>query len=177
MRKVSCTMLGTALLFLSLTLVCSPASAANFPPPPGWGEPAALPPANGQGQVTFKHGGTTLTLPLNQIKIDTPKPDMINVSLTYVDAKQANKLELYFTSMPKLGKNDPRLITGFVVTTKAHGLSKSSANKTKCDLAISSLTKQAVSGTLSCKGMTDLSAENPAPEVTAVKFDGKVKAQ
>ena len=176
MRKVSCTMLGAALLSLSFTLLCSPAPAADFPPPPGWGLPAALPPANGQGQVTFKHGGTTLTLPLNQIEIDTTKPDMINVSLTYVDSKQANKLELYFTSMPKLGKK-PYLITGFVVTTKAHGLSKSSANKTKCDLAISSLTKQAVSGTLSCKAMTDLSAEQAAPDVTAVKFDGKLNAQ
>ena len=176
MRKVSCTMLGAALLSLSFTLLCSPAPAADFPPPPGWGQPAALPPANGQGQVTFKHGGTTLTLPLNQIEIDTTKPDMIIVSLTYVDAKQANKLELSFTSMPKLGKN-PHLITGFVVTTKAHGLSKSSANKTKCDLAISSLTKQAVSGTLSCKAMTDLSAEQAAPDVTAVKFDGKLNAQ
>ena len=169
-------MLGIALLSLSLTLVCSLASAADFAPPPGWGQPAALPPANGQGQVTFKHGGTALTLPLNQIKIDNTKPDMYIVSLTYVDAKQANKLELSFTSMPKLGKN-PHLITGFVVTTKAHGLSKSSANKTKCDLAISSLTKQAVSGTLSCKSMTDLSAEQAAPDVTAVKFDGKLNAQ
>ena len=176
MIKVSCTMLGIALLSLSLTLVCSLAPAADFAPPPGWGQPAALPPANGQGQVTFKHGGTALSLPLNQIKIDTAQPDMFLVSLTYVDAKQANKLELSFTSMPKLGKN-PHLITGFVVTTKAHGLSKSSANKTKCDLAISSLTKQAVSGTLSCKAMTDLSAEQAAPDVTAVKFDGKHNAQ
>jgi hypothetical protein len=158
-------------------MVCSLAPAADFAPPPGWGQPAAPPPANGQGQVTFKHGGTALTLPLNQIKIDTTKPDMFLVSLTYVDDKQANKLELSFTSMPKLGKNDPRLITGFVVTTKAHGVSKVSANKTKCDFAISSLTAQAVSGTLSCKAMTDLSAEKAAPDVTAVKFDGKLKAQ
>jgi len=177
MIKVSCTMLGIALLSLSLTLVCSLAPAADFAPPPGWGQPAALPPANGQGQVTFKHGGTALTLPLNQIKIDNTKPDMYIVSLTYVDAKQANKLELSFTSMPKLGKNDPRLITGFVVTTKAHGVSKVSANKSKCDFAISSLTARAVAGTLSCNAMTDLSAEQAAPDVTAVKFDGKLNAQ
>lgn len=175
MRKVSCTMLGITLLSLSFSLVCSLAPAADFAPPPGWGQPAALPMANGQGQVTFKHGGTALTLPLNKIKIDTTQPDMFLVSLTYVDVKQENKLELSFSSMPKLGKDDPRLITGFVVTTKAHGLSKASANKTKCDFAISSLTAQAVSGTLSCKAMTDLSAEQAAPDVTAVKFDGKLK--
>ena len=167
----------TALLSLSLTLICSLSFAADFPPPPGWGQPAALPPANGQGQVTFKHGTTDLTLPLNQIKIDTSHPDMIMVSLTYVDANQENKLELTFTSMPKLGKDDPRLISGFVVTTKAQGISKSSANKTKCDLAISNLTARAVAGTLSCKGMTDLSAEQAAPDVTDMKFEGKLNDQ
>lgn len=168
----------TALLSLSSMLVCSLALAeGELRPPPGWGQPAALPRANGQGQAAFKHGGTALILPLNQIMIDTKQPDMFLVSLTYVDAKQDNKLELTFGSMPKLGKNDPNPITGFVVRTKARGASKYSANKTKCDFAISKLTVQEVSGRLSCKGMTDLSGEKATSDVTDVKFDGKLKAQ
>jgi hypothetical protein len=168
---------AAALAFLLSVVTCSPALAQGQPPPPGWGQPAPLPPANGEGQITFNHGGTALTLPLNKIEIDTSTPDMIMVSLIYVDAKQENKLELYFTSMPKLGKNDPRLITGFTVKTKAHGLSKSSANRTKCDFVIGKLTTQDVSGTLSCKGMTDMSAQDAAPDVTDVKFDGRLKAK
>ena len=166
-----------ALVFLLSPVVCSLALAQGQAPPPGWGQPAPLPPANGQGQVTFNHGGTALTLPLNTIEITTTTPDMFIVSLTYVDAKQENKLELTFASMPKLGKNDPHPISGFVVKTKAHGLSKDSANKTKCAFVIVKLTTQDVSGTLSCKGMTDLSAENAAPDVTDVKFDGRLKAK
>jgi hypothetical protein len=165
------------LLSLSLTLICSLSFAADIAPPAGWGQPAALPPANGQGQVTFKHGGTDLTLPLNQISIDTSMPDMFLVSLKYVDAKQENKLELTFTSMPKLGKDDPRLISGLVVKTKAHGVSKVSANKTKCDFTIANLTTQTVSGSLSCKAMTDMSAEQAAPDVTDITFDGNLKTQ
>jgi len=167
----------TTLLSLLSMLACSPALAEGPPPPPGWGQPSALPPANGEGQVTFKHGGSAVSLPLNKIEIDTKVKDMFIVSLTYVDAKQENKLELTFGSMPKLGKNDPHPITGFVVTTKAHGVSKNSASKTKCDFAIFKATAQEVSGTLSCKGMTDWSAEKAAPDVTDVKFDGKLKAQ
>jgi hypothetical protein len=163
-------------LFLSLT-ICAPVLAQGVPPPPGFGQPAPLPPANGQGQVTFNHGGTTLTLPLNKIEIDTSTADMFMVSLTYVDAKQENRLDLHFASMPKLGKNDPRLISGFIVKTKAHGLSRDAGNRTKCDLVIAGLTAQDVSGTLSCKGMTDMSATNAAPDVTDVKFDGKLKAK
>ncbi len=167
----------TVLLSLLLTLACCALTfAADIAPPPGWGQPASLSTANGQGQVTFKHGGTDLTLPLNKIEIDTSSPDTFIVSLMYVDTKQENKLELTFVSMPKLGKDDPRLISGFVVTTKAHGFSKASDNKTKCDLAISNLTAQAVSGTLSCKNMTDMSAEQSAPDVTDIKFDGHIKA-
>jgi hypothetical protein len=79
--------------------------------------------------------------------------------------------------MPKMGKKDPHPITGFVVKTKAHGLSKDSANRTRCDLAIARLTREEVSGTLSCKGMTDMSAQNAAPDVTDVKFEGKVNAR
>jgi hypothetical protein len=67
--------------------------------------------------------------------------------------------------------------SGFVVKTTAHGLSKDSANRTKCDFVIAKLTAQDVSGTLSCKGMTDMSAENAAPDVTDVKFDGRLKAK
>jgi hypothetical protein len=167
----------TALVLLLSTVICSLALAQGQPPPQGWGQPAAPRAANGQGQVTFNHGGTALTLPLNTIKIDTTTPDMVIVSLTYVDAEQENKLELTFASMPKLGKNDPHPISGFVVKTKAHGLSKDSANQTKCDFVIARLTAQEVPGTLGCKGMTDLSAENAAPDVTDVKFDGRLKAK
>ncbi len=167
----------TALVLFMSTVIWSLAVAQGHPPPPGWGQPAPLPPANGQGQVTFNHGGTALTLPLNSIEINTSTPDLFLVSLTYVDASQDNKLELTFGSMPKLGKSDPHPISGFVVRTKAHGLSKSSANRTKCDFVIAKLTPQDVSGTLSCKGMTDMSAENAAPEVTDVKFDGRLKTK
>jgi hypothetical protein len=163
-------------LFLSLA-ICSPVLAQGVPPPAGFGEAPPLPPANGLGQVTFNQGGTTLTLPLSKIEIDTSTSDMFMVSLTYVDATQENRLDLHFTSMPKLGKNDPRLISGFIVRTKAHGLSRDAGNRTKCDLVIAGLTAQAVSGTLSCKGMTDMSATNAAPDVTDVKFDGRVKAK
>ena len=174
MRKGTLTV---PLVILLSTVICSLALAQGQPPPPGWGQPAPLPPANGEGQVAFSHGGTPMTLPLNAIKIDTTTPDMFMVSLTYVDATQENKLTLAFASMPKLGKNDPRLISGFVVQTKAHGLSRDAGNKTKCDFAISRLTAQDVSGTLSCTGMTDMSAENAAPDVTGVKFDGRLKAK
>jgi hypothetical protein len=167
----------TALVLLLSLATCSLALAQGQAPPPGWGQPAPLPPANGQGQVTFNHGGTLLMLPLNMIEIDTSTPDMFIVSLIYVDATQENKLELTFGSMPKLGKNDPHPMTGFVVKTKAQGLSKTSGSKTKCDFVITGLTAQDVSGTLSCKGMTDMSAENAAPDVTDVKFDGRLKAK
>ena len=109
MRRLS----RTTLLSVLSMLVCSPALAEGPPPPPGWGQPRALPPANGDGQVTFKHGGNPVTLPLNKIEIDTSVKDMFIVSLTYVDPAQENRLELTFGSMPRLGKNDPRNITGF----------------------------------------------------------------
>jgi hypothetical protein len=117
MRKTTMT----ALAFLFSTAICCLALAQGQAPPPGWGQPAPLPPANGEGQVTFNHGGTALALPLNKIEIDTSTPDLILVSLTYVDGKQENKLQLSFGSMPKLGKNDPHPISGFVVETKARG--------------------------------------------------------
>ena len=161
---------------LLLAMVCSFSWAEGPPPPAGWGKPSALPPANGTGQVSFKHGGTSLTLPLKNIEISANQfdKDMLIVSLTYVDAKQENKFELTFGSMPKMGKNGMHTITGFVVKTKAHGLSKTSGNKTKCDLAVSKITPKEVAGTLSCKGMTDMSATEAAPDVTDVKFAGKM---
>jgi hypothetical protein len=165
------------LLPLFSVLVCSPALAEGPPPPPGWGQPKPLPPANGEGQVTFRQGGSPVTLPLNKLEIDTSVKDMFVVSLTYVDAGQENRLELTFASMPKLGKSDPRSITGFLVQTKAKGLSRAAANKSKCDLAISKVTGQEVSGTLSCTGLTDMSAEAAAPDVTDVRFDAKLKAR
>jgi hypothetical protein len=39
------------------------------------------------------------------------------------------------------------------------------------------MSAQEVSGTLSCKGMTDLSAQNAAPDVTDVKLDDKLEAK
>jgi hypothetical protein len=173
MRRLS----RTTLLSVLSMLVCSPALAEGPPPPPGWGQPRALPPANGDGQVTFKHGGNPVTLPLNKIEIDTSVKDMFIVSLTYVDPAQENRLELTFGSMPRLGKNDPRNITGFLVKTKAKGLSRAAANRSKCDLAVVKVTGQEVSGTLSCTGLTDMSAETAAPDVTDVRFDGKLKAR
>jgi hypothetical protein len=166
-----------ALLVLPLMLASSIALAEGAAPPAGWGEAPALPPANGQGQVTFKQGGAAMTLPLNQIELDTKRPDMVVVTLAYVDRKQENKLDLTFVSMPKLGKNDPRTITGFLVKTKALGVSRQAGGKTRCDLTIVKLGAQEVSGTLSCKGMTDLSAQKPAPDVTDVKFEGKLGAK
>jgi len=79
--------------------------------------------------------------------------------------------------MPKLGKADPRNITGFLVKTKAKGLSRAAANRSKCDLAVAKVTGQEVSGTLSCTGLADMSAEAAAPDVTDVRFDGKLKAR
>jgi hypothetical protein len=157
-------------------LFCSLALAGGPPPPAGWGQPKALPPANGDGQVSFKQGGAAFTLPLNKIEI-TEKDDLFIVSLTYVDAKQENKLELTFGSMPKMGKDDPRTITGFSVKTKDQGLSRSAANKSKCALTLGKVSAQEASGTLSCTGMTDLSAKNPAPDVTEVKFEAKLKGK
>jgi hypothetical protein len=118
-----------------------------------------------------------VTLPLNKIEIDTSVKDMFIVSLTYVDPAQENRLELTFGSMPKLGKADPRNITGFLVKTKAKGLSRAAANRSKCDLAVAKVTGQEVSGTLSCTGLADMSAEAAAPDVTDVRFDGKLKAR
>lgn len=160
--------------FVSCVLACSLAFAQGAPPPPGWGQPRPLPPANGQGQVSFKQAGTPFTLPLQRIEITKPTPDMIMVSLEYVDATQANKLSLAFASMPKLGKNDPLTITGFMVETKAHGLSRHAANRGKCTLSLASLTDQAVSGTLACTALTDMAATGTAPDVTDVKFEGRL---
>ena len=164
------------LAFLLSTLVCT-AALAQMEPPPGWGKPAPLSPANGQGQVSFYQGGTAMTLPLQKIEISLPRPNMYMVSLSYVDAAQKDKLELAFTSMPNLGANDPRMVTGFLVDTAAHGLSRAAANRTTCKLTITKLTAQEASGTLACKGMVDLSAEKAAPEVTDVKFSGKLNSK
>ncbi len=173
MRKRMMTVFAFSLCAGLASLALSQGAA----PPPGWNQPKPLPPANGEGQVTFNHGGTVMTLPLNKIEIDNKQPDLFLVSLAYVDAKQENRLDLTFGSMPKLGKNDPLMITGFVVRTKAHGLSKDSAGKTKCNLSVSKVTAQEASGTLSCTGMTDMSAQEPAPDVTDVKFDARIKAR
>ena len=94
-----------------------------------------------------------------------------------MDAAQANKLTLAFMSMPKLGKSDPLMVSGFLVQTKAHGLSRHAANKGKCTLALASLTPQAVSGTLACTAMTDMAATGTAPDVTEVKFEGRLNAK
>ena len=64
-----------------------------------------------------------------------------------------------------------------MISTKDLGISKSSAGKSQCDFRILNLTTQEASGTLSCKGMTDLSAEKAMPDVTDVKFDGKLSKQ
>jgi hypothetical protein len=167
------------LLLASVTLAMAGpvASAQGTAPPPGWGKPPPLPAPTGTGQASFKQGGGAMTLPLQHIEIDTKQPDLILVSLNYVDAGQENKLDRTFGSAPKLGKNDPKPITGFVANTKAKGVSKSHLGRTKCDLAITRLTADEVAGTLSCKGMTDWSGQNAAPDVTDVKFDGKLKGK
>ena len=154
-------------------LICSTAVAQG--PPPGWGQPKPLPPANGVGQVSFKQGTTTMTLPLNRIEIQTPQKDMYIVTLEYVDAKQENKLDLTFMSAPALKNVDEKTITGFNVQTKANGLSRVAANKSKCRFAVTRNDGREVAGTLSCTGMTDMSAEKAAPDVTDVTFSGKVK--
>ncbi len=154
-------------------LVCSTAVAQG--PPPGWGQPKPLPPANGVGQVTFKQGAKAMTLPLNRIEIQTPQKDMYIVTLEYVDAKQENKLDLTFMSAPALKNVDEKTITGFNVTTKANGLSRVAANRTKCRFAVTKNDGKEVAGTLSCTGMTDMSAANAAPDVTDVAFGGKLK--
>lgn len=167
-----------AVLVSSLSvMICAPAVAQSVPPPAGFGKPAPLPPANGTGQVTFNHAGTVVTLPLNKIEIDKPTPDMFMVSLSYADAAQENTLSLAFSSMPKLGANDPRMVTGFMVKTKAHGLSRHAANKTKCVFVISRVNAQETAGTISCKGMTDATSYEAASDVTDVQFDGKIKAK
>jgi hypothetical protein len=163
-----------SLAFLLVFLFTTLALAEGPRPPADWNKPKALPPANGEGQVSFKQGGKDMTLPLQHIEIDK-KDDLYIVGLKYIDAKQENRLELYFGSMPKLGKDDPRNITGFNVKTKAGGLSRAAANRTKCVWTELDLKEGEVSGALSCTGMTDLSAQNPAPDVTEVKFSGKVK--
>lgn len=159
-----------AALFLSM-LVCLTAFA-QAGPPSSWNKPLA--PANGTGQVTFTHGGTAVTLPLQRIEISTTPAEMFVVSLTYVDPQQENRLELSFSSMPKLGKNDPKPIVGFVVRTKAHGVSKSSNGKSTCSFTVGRVTADDVAGTLSCKGMTGWDTATPAPDVTAVAFEGKL---
>jgi len=125
--------------------------------------------------VTFKQGAKAMTLPLNRIEIQVPQKDMHIVTLEYVDAKQENKLDLTFMSAPALKNVDEKTITGFNVQTKANGLSRVAANRTKCRFAVTKNDGREVAGTLSCTGMTDLSAANAAPDVTDVTFSGKVK--
>lgn len=165
------SMLLSVLMVLAIAL---PAIAAGPQPPADWNKPKALPPANGEGQVSFKQGGKSVTLPLNHIEI-SKKDDLLLVELKYIDSKQENSLELYFGSMPKLGKDDPHTITGFTVRTKTGGLSRAAANKTKCVWTALDLAEREVSGSLSCTGMTDMSAQKAAPDVTEVKFTGKMK--
>lgn len=167
MSKLMCLLVFVLLLPVALW-------AAGPQPPADWNKPKALAPANGEGQVSFKQGGKDVTLPLQHISIDK-KDDLFLVELKYVDEKQENRLELYFGSMPKLGKDDPRTITGFSVNTKAGGLSRVAANKSKCVWTALEVKEREVSGGLSCTGMTDMSAQKAAPDVTEVKFSGKVK--
>jgi len=162
------------LAFLLVSLSATLALAAGPQPPADWNKPKALPPADGEGQVSFQQGGKAMTLPLQHIAIQK-EDDLYLIELKYVDAKQENRLELYFGSMPKLGKDDPRTITGFTVKTKAGGLSRVAANKTKCVWTALDLKEREVSGALSCTGMTDMSAQKSAPDVTEVKFTGKMK--
>ncbi|NMB75497.1 MAG: hypothetical protein GYA21_10265 [Myxococcales bacterium] len=160
---------------LCLVVFCgSPVPAAGPQPPADWNKPKALAPANGEGQVSFQHGGKAITLPLQHISIDK-EDDLFLVELRYVDAKQENRLEIFFGSSPRLGKNDPRTITGFTVNTKAGGLSRAAANKTKCVWAALEVKEREVSGALSCTGLTDMSSQKSAPDVTEVKFSGKLK--
>lgn len=167
-----CQFFGMTLLLAAL--FTPPVQAAGPQPPADWNKPKEAPPANGEGQVSFQHGGKAITLPLQHISIDK-KDDLFLVGLKYVDEKQENRLEIFFGSMPKLGKDDPRTITGFTVNTKAGGLSRVAANKSKCVWTALEVKEREVSGALSCTGMTDMSSQKSAPDVTEVKFSGKLK--
>lgn len=168
MRKVS----SVVFCLLASVLACSVAGAQG--PPPGWGQKEPLPPANGAGEVAFKQGATAMTLPLNKMEVQLLAKDMRQFSLKYVDPKQENTVELAFMLAPALPL-DERAIGGFNVRTKAGGFSKASSNKTKCKLAITKNDAREVAGTLSCTGMTDMSATQAAPDVTGVTFNGKMK--
>jgi hypothetical protein len=171
MRKLSSVVVPSVVVLASVLAVAALAQG----PPPGWGKPAPLPPPNGTGQVTFKQGGTAMTLPLSRIEIQNPAKDMRIVTVEYVDASQENKLDLTFMSSPALPNVDEKTITGFNVKTKAKGLSRVAGNRSKCRFAVTKNDGREVAGTLSCTGMTDMSATAASPDVTDVTFSGRVK--
>jgi hypothetical protein len=159
----------------ALVSIAVSALAEGLAPPPGWGKPKPPPPANGTGQVTFRHGDAALKLPLNQVEFQelSKNPPLQMVSLEFVDAKNENKLHLTFTTQGKAGKVDDAFISGATATTKAGGTSKGNHGKTRCGLTVTRLTAKEVEGTASCAPMFEMDATTPARPVTAIAFSAR----
>ena len=162
--------------FAAVLLVASLAVAGS-PPPAGWNKAKPAPAANGAGIINFKHGDRAQQLPLNQIEIKRLAPTVAMVSLIFIDptpdVTQRDKFELHFAFDGQPGKVRESMITGLYAATKV-GVSKASSGKSKCDLIVNSFTDSAISGTLSCTGLTDMSAQKPAPDLAEVKFEAKM---
>lgn len=159
-----------------LAVLAQPAQARGPRPPPGFGKPSPLPPANGTGTMSFEHGGPALTLPLNKVEITKTSSGAFMYSLVFVDADQKNRASLAFILLEaKPQKVADSLITGVLFRTKAGGTSKGNANKTVCNLVLTTADDKSVAGTASCDPMFALDGTTPAKPARGIRFEAKVK--
>lgn len=157
-------------LILGLLLLAAPVHAG---PPPGWGKPKALPPANGTGTASFRQGGHPIALPLQELEV-TAVGAMRLVSLKYVDATQTTQLELTFGASGP-GPVPEAQVTGLVARSKAGGVSRVVGRKTRCGLLVRSLSDGQVEGSASCSPMFRLDGASPAPDVTELRFTARAR--
>ena len=91
--------------------------------------------------MSFKQGGAALSLPLNGSQ-STPMPDMVMVTLAYVDPKQENKGRSDLRLDAEAREGRPAHGSRVLAKTKAKGLSRQANDKTKCDFAIAKMTRK-----------------------------------
>lgn len=171
MRTFAAIVVATLLAFLT----AATAQASGAPPPPGWGQPAPLPPANGVGKATFKHGGPVLTLPLQKIEV-TDLGGTTVVGVRYIDPSQQNSLSLHFGVRALApGPVLEALITGVTARTKAGGVSKGNSGQTRCRLVLTKLSKTEVAGTANCEPMFQMNGKDAAAPIQDLRFEAKAK--
>jgi hypothetical protein len=159
-----------------VVLLVSLLAIADGPAPAAGSGPVSD--ANGTGKVSFKQGDLARQLPLHKIEIKRHSPAWAMISLVFLDPmpdlKMRDRFELHFMFDGKTGKVRDSFISGLSASTKA-GYSKISSGKSKCELIVANFTDAEIAGTLSCTGLTDMSAQQTAPALTDVKFEARTK--